>query len=86
MPSSDMPSCLVILRTLENNPESCARNAMYMFNNAQNQLLSFMADELLAHIVHNIKTSHYFGIWANEVADVIRWEQLGLSVRYIKDG
>lgn len=59
---------------------------MYMFNNAQNQLLSFMADELLAHIVHNIKTSHYFGIWANEVADVIKWEQLGLSVQYIKDG
>ena len=71
---------------LKNHMESCARNATYMSNNVQNQLLSCMADELLAHIVANVKESHFFGIQADEVADVSGLEQLGLSIRYLKDG
>ena len=71
---------------LKNHLESCARNATYMSNNSQNQLLSCIAYELLSQIVANVKASHYFGIQADEVADVSGWEQLGVSVRYVKDG
>ena len=57
-----------------------------MSNNVQNQLLHCKAEELLAHIVSGVKGSHYYGIQADEVADVSGFEQLGISVRYMKDG
>ena len=71
---------------LKSHVESCARNATYMSNNVQNQLLAYMADELLAQIVADVKKSHFYGIQADEVADVSGMEQLGLSVQYVKDG
>ena len=71
---------------LKTHLENCARNATYMSNNVQNQLLSYMADELLSQVVSNVKKSRFYGIQADEVADVSGMEQLGLSVRYVIDG
>ena len=43
-------------------------------------------DELTATIVREIKNSHFYGIQADEVMDVSGREQLGISVRYEKEG
>ena len=37
-------------------------------------------------IIAEVKESHYFSISADEVTDVSSWEQLGIVLRYVKDG
>ena len=71
---------------LHDHLQTCAKNATYLSNTAQNQLLVCMGDEITASIVKNVRDSHYYGIQADEVTDVSGWEQLGISVRYICDG
>ena len=55
---------------LKQHLERCPRNAQYLSNTAQNQLLLCMGDELTATIVREIKKSHFYGIQADEVMDV----------------
>ena len=71
---------------LENHLKSCARNATYMSNKVQNELLVFMAEDLVSLIIKDVKASQFFGVQADEVTDVSGWEQLGISVRYVKNG
>ncbi|XP_065199034.1 uncharacterized protein LOC135830742 [Sycon ciliatum] len=70
---------------LKEHLDRCAKNATYMSKTTKNELLACMAEELLATIVTDVKASHYFAIQADEVSDVSGWEQLGLSLRYVKD-
>jgi hypothetical protein len=71
---------------LQSHMANSSRNALYVSKTAQNQLLTCMADELIATIIKQVKESHFYGIQADEVSDVSGWEQLGLSIRYGKDG
>ncbi|XP_066274145.1 52 kDa repressor of the inhibitor of the protein kinase-like [Branchiostoma lanceolatum] len=74
---------------LKEHLDTCARNATYVSKTSQNQLLECMKQYILEVIVREIDSqpfgSHY-GIMADEVTDVSNWEQLGLLVRYTKDG
>ena len=67
---------------LKEHLEQCRRNATYMSKTAQNDLLSCMADVLVSDIVAQAKESHFYGIAADDISG---WEQLALSIRYVKD-
>ena len=66
--------------------ESCLKNARYLSNTAQNQLILCTGDELTATIVREIKKSHFYGIQADEVTDLSGRKQLSILVRYEKEG
>ena len=65
---------------------SCGDNATYISKTSQNDLLLCMADVIREAIVKDVKNSHYYAILADEVTDVSEWEQLGVALRYVKDG
>ncbi|XP_078679498.1 52 kDa repressor of the inhibitor of the protein kinase-like [Branchiostoma floridae x Branchiostoma belcheri] len=74
---------------LKEHLDTCARNATYVSKTSQNQLLDCMKQFIQETIVHEIDSQEFgahFGIMADEVTDVSNWEQLGLLVRYTKDG
>ncbi|XP_078679460.1 52 kDa repressor of the inhibitor of the protein kinase-like [Branchiostoma floridae x Branchiostoma belcheri] len=74
---------------LKDHLDRCARNATYVSKTSQNQLLDCMKQYIQDTIVHEIDNQEFgahFGIMADEVTEVSNWEQLGLLVRYTKDG
>ena len=74
---------------LSDHFKSCALNATYISKNAQNDLLDCMRQYIQDEIVKQVKSQNsgeYFGIMADEVRDVSNWEQLGIALRYVKDG
>ncbi len=71
---------------MRRHADSSPKNATYMSKTVQNELLYCMGEELAANIVADVKKSHFYGIQADEVADVSGWEQLGLSIRYVREG
>ena len=45
-----------------------------------------MGSVILESIVGDVKASQYFSVLADEVTDVSGWEQLGVALRFVKDG
>ncbi|XP_062508479.1 52 kDa repressor of the inhibitor of the protein kinase-like [Corticium candelabrum] len=70
---------------LKEHLECCSRNATYMSKTTQNDLMKLMADDIIQQIVDNVKSSLFFAVLADEVRDVSGWEQLAVSLRYMKD-
>ena len=70
---------------LKEHLERCSRNATYMSKTTQNDLKTLMADDIIQQIVDNVKSCPFFAVLADEVTDVSGWEQLALSLRYVKD-
>ena len=70
---------------LKEHLERCSRNATYMSKTTQNDLMTLMADDIIQQIVDNVKSCPFFAVLADEVTDVSGWEQLALSLRYVKD-
>ena len=70
---------------LKEHLERCSRNATYMSKTTQNDLMKLMADDIIQQIVDNVKSSPFFAVLADEVRDVSGWEQLAVSLRYMKD-
>ncbi|XP_062512673.1 52 kDa repressor of the inhibitor of the protein kinase-like [Corticium candelabrum] len=70
---------------LKDHLECCSRNATYMSKTTQNDLMKLMADDIIQQIVDNVKSSPFFAVLADEVRDVSGWEQLAVSLRYMKD-
>ena len=60
-----------------------------MSKTVQNDLLSCIKDYIQQQIVaeiHSQSIGALYGIQADEVTDISKWEQLGLVIRYLKDG
>ena len=73
-------------KILQEHLASCGDNATYISKTSQNDLLLCMGDVIREAIVKDVKNSHYYAILADEVTDVSGWEQLGVALRYVKDG
>ena len=74
---------------LQSHLESYKKNASYISKTAQNDLLDCIKDHIQYKIVNEIMSQEmgpFYGISADEVTDVSNWEQLGLVLRYVKDG
>ena len=66
--------------------QSCGKNATYISKSSQNDLLECMGDAIRESIVEEVKDSLYFAIVADEVTDISGWEQLGVAIRFVKNG
>ena len=74
---------------LANHLKECTLNASCLSKTAENDLLECVNKYIQAEIVKNIKNQvagPYYGIMADEVRDISNWEQLGIALRFIKDG
>ena len=66
--------------------EACSKRATYLSKTTQNQLLECMGSVILESILSDVKASQYFSVLADEVTDISGWEQLGVALRFVKDG
>ncbi|KAK3104654.1 hypothetical protein FSP39_007252 [Pinctada imbricata] len=74
---------------LQEHLRSCAKNASYISKTSQNELLTCVKMYTQEEIVKEINAQPigpYYSIQCDEVTDASNWEQLGLVVRYLKDG
>ena len=74
---------------LQHHLETCQKNATYISKTSQNELLVCVKEHIQGEIVKEIKNQDLgvnFAVLADEVSDVSNWEQLGLVLRYVKDG
>ena len=74
---------------LKEHLETCARNASYISKITQNQLLECIKEYVQDVIVNEICSQEIgakYSIQADEVTDISNSEQLGLVLRYLKDG
>ena len=74
---------------LKEHMETCSKNASYISKTTQNELLDCIKEYIQDVIISEIgsqKIGPKFGIQADEVTDISNREQLGLVVRYLKDG
>ena len=74
---------------LEDHLKKCKKNASYPSKTSQNDLLlcikKYIPDEIVSE-VNQQRVGPYYGIQCDEVTDSSNWEQLGLVLRYVKDG
>uniref|UniRef100_A0A3Q2QG90 TTF-type domain-containing protein n=1 Tax=Fundulus heteroclitus TaxID=8078 RepID=A0A3Q2QG90_FUNHE len=74
---------------LKNDLDSCSQNAKYISETSQNDLLDCIKEYIQSTIVHDVLNQEwgpYYAVIADEVADVSNYEQLGVRIRYVKDG
>ena len=74
---------------LKEHMETCSKNASYISKTTQNELLVCIKEYIQDVIISEIgsqKIGPKFGIQADEVTDISNREQLGLVLRYLKDG
>ena len=71
---------------LQEHLKSCSSRQTYISKTSQNELLDCMGDFIRHQITADVKKSKFYAIIADEVTDVSNWEQLGIVIRYVKDG
>lgn len=74
---------------LKEHQECAQKNATYISKTIQNEVLWCLKEYIQGQIVAEINTQPFgafFGIQCDEVRDSSNWEQLGLVVRFVKDG
>ena len=77
---------------LSDHLQTCSKAATYISKTTQNKLLNYIKEGIQLHIVTEVKSelcqngNYFFGIMADEVKDASNWEQLGLILRYVKNG
>ena len=74
---------------LQEHLEMCCKKASYTSETTQNECLECIRQYIQDKIIVNIKTQSIgpkFSIQADEVTDMSNNEQMGLILRYVKDG
>nr|XP_047145808.1 zinc finger MYM-type protein 1-like [Hydra vulgaris]XP_047145866.1 zinc finger MYM-type protein 1-like [Hydra vulgaris] len=70
-------------KVLEHHLNSCAKNASYISNSSQNELISCCGQYIQNILVSKIKENQFFSIIADEASDCSNQEQLSLVIRFI---
>jgi hypothetical protein len=69
---------------LEQHLKTCAKNAMYISPEIQNEIIGIIADMIKTQILcHVIEQKKFYSIIADGTTDVSGTEQMSLSVRYL---
>ncbi|XP_065177014.1 52 kDa repressor of the inhibitor of the protein kinase-like [Sycon ciliatum] len=71
---------------LRRHLETASVRETYISKTSQNALLSCIGHYVREQIAADVRASGFYAVSADEVADVSNWEQLGVVLRYIKDG
>lgn len=74
---------------LDDHLKQCAKNASYTSKTSQNELLACIKRFIQQTIVDEVKAQPlgpHFGYQCDEVSDASNWEQLGIVIRYLRDG
>ena len=74
---------------LKGHLETCSKNDSYISKTTQNELLQCIKEYIQDVIISEIRSQKIgpkFAIQADEVTDISNSEQLGLVVRYVKNG
>ena len=72
----------VVRKQLHERP----RNASWLGNHIQNELVQIMAEMVLSNITAEVKEACYFTIIADETKDISKREQLSIVLRYVYKG
>ena len=70
-------------KVLQNHFETAPRNATYRPKTIQNELITCAAEVVNNRIIDEIKSSKFYSIMADEVADCSNREQMPLVIRYL---
>ena len=62
---------------------TAARNATYISNTAQNQIINVLADQVRQKIIQKVQAAKWYAVIADEVTDVSNKEQLSIVLRYV---
>jgi len=68
---------------LENHLKNASANATYIGKNTQNELINACGEEVLQHLIENVRQSRWFSIIFDEITDVAHREQMSISLRYV---
>ena len=63
---------------------TAARNATYISNTIQNQIIDVLADQVRQKIIQKVQAAKRYAVIANEVTDVSNKEQLSIVLRYVE--
>lgn len=67
---------------LESHIQSCGKNASYISNTIQNDLIQCCGEVITSKIAFEIKRAQFFTIIADETTDFSTQEQLSICIRY----
>nr|XP_047131873.1 52 kDa repressor of the inhibitor of the protein kinase-like [Hydra vulgaris] len=70
-------------KVLEHYFNSCAKNASYISNSSQNELISYCGQYIQNILVSKIKENQFFSIIADEASDCSNQKLLSLVIRFI---
>jgi len=70
-------------KVLEKHLQTTSAKATYISHTTQEQLTECCKEEILLHILNNVKESCYFSIIFDETTDISHISQLSLSLRYV---
>lgn len=69
-------------KELESHIQSCGKNASYISNTIQNDLLQCCGEVITSKIAFEIKCAQFFIVIADETTDLSTQEQLSICIRY----
>jgi len=67
----------------ENHLKNALGNATYIGKNTQNELIHACGEEVLQHLIEEVRQSLWFSIIFDETIDVAHREQMSISLRYL---
>ena len=70
-------------KVLENHFKTCPKNATYRSKTIQNKLLGCCGEQIIEHIINEVKEAKFFSVLADEVSDVSSKEQMSMVLRYV---
>ena len=70
-------------KVLEYHLNSCAKNASYISNSSQNELINCCGKYIQSILISDIKENQFFSIIADEASDCSNQEQMSLVIRFI---
>ena len=63
---------------------TAARNATYISNTVQNQIINVLADQIRQKIIRKVQAAKWYTVIADEVTDILNKEQLSIVLRYVE--
>jgi len=70
-------------KILEKHLQTTSAKATYISHTTQEQLIECCKEEILSHILNNVKESCYYSVIFDETTDISHISQLSLSLRYV---
>ena len=70
---------------LENHLRTCSKNASYISETSQNELINCCGNYIKDILVKEIKENRFFSILADEASDCSNQQQLSLVIRFVDD-